>query len=89
MFPGGLLIETGDDLDLGRAMELTAAAVASDEIPTSFEVKFQHDGVLVRTDILERRARGEWRLIEVKAGALEDFAEPRGGGATNAAALLL
>jgi hypothetical protein len=44
-----------------------AAAVASDEIPTLLEGKFQHDGVLIRTDILERRARGEWRLIEVKA----------------------
>jgi phage terminase small subunit len=45
----------------------TAAEVASDEIPTLLEGKFQHDGVLVRTDILERQSKTQWRLIEVKA----------------------
>jgi hypothetical protein len=67
MFPGGLLIDTGEDLDLDKAMELTAAAVATDHIPAVFEATFQHDGILIRADILERRANAEWRLIEVKS----------------------
>lgn len=67
MFPGGILIETGDELDLAKAMELTAAAVPNHKIPALFEGTFQHDGVLVRTDILERLSRAKWRLIEVKS----------------------
>jgi hypothetical protein len=36
-------------------------------LPALLEAKFQHDGVLVRTDILERQSTTRWRLIEVKA----------------------
>ncbi|MGH9326943.1 MAG: DUF2779 domain-containing protein [Terriglobia bacterium] len=68
MFPGGLLIETGDDLNLGKALELTREAVSMPHVPAVFEATFQLDGILVRADILERRRNAEWRLIEVKSG---------------------
>jgi Domain of unknown function(DUF2779) len=32
-----------------------------------FEGVFQHDGVLVRVDVLHRRRDGRWRLVEVKS----------------------
>ena len=67
LFPGGALIEAGHE-ELDRALTLTAAAVGQGRAPALFEAAFRHDHVLVRTDILERRPRSQWRLIEVKSG---------------------
>ncbi|MGA2610709.1 MAG: DUF2779 domain-containing protein [Terriglobia bacterium] len=66
MFPGGVRIEAGHE-ELDKALELTAQVVAKGHVPALFEATFQHDHVLVRADILERHAKGKWRLIEVKS----------------------
>jgi hypothetical protein len=47
------------------------------EIPAIFEGVFEHDGVLVRVDVLHRRADGRWRLIEVKSISLREGRAPR------------
>ena len=66
MFPGGVRIEAGHE-ELDKALALTAQVVAKGQVPALFEATFQHDHVLVRADILERHAKGKWRLIEVKS----------------------
>jgi predicted RecB family nuclease len=66
MFPGGVRIEAGHE-ELDKALALTAQVVAKGQVPTLFEATFQHDHILVRADILERHAKGKWRLIEVKS----------------------
>ena len=66
MFPGGVRIEAGHG-ELDKALALTAQVVAKGQIPALFEATFQHEHVLARADILERHAKGNWRLIEVKS----------------------
>jgi hypothetical protein len=65
LFPGG--IEVGSEGGLGQAIRVTRELVANCEIPAIFEGVFEHDGVLVRVDVLHRRRDGRWRLIEVKS----------------------
>jgi hypothetical protein len=65
LFPGGVEVDgTGG---LGQALRNTRELVANPEVPAIYEATFEHGGVLVRVDILQRR-RGRWRLIEVKSG---------------------
>jgi predicted RecB family nuclease len=59
-------IEAGHE-ELDKALALTAQVVAKGQVPALFEATFQHDHILVRADILERHAKGKWRLIEVKS----------------------
>lgn len=40
---------------------------ANREVPAIFEGVFEHEGVLVRVDVLHRRRDGRWRLVEVKS----------------------
>ena len=65
MFPGG--VEVRSDGGLGQAIRATRELVANPEVPAIFEGVFEHGGVLVRVDILQRRRDGRWRLIEVKS----------------------
>jgi hypothetical protein len=66
-FPGGVPIP-GGATDPERALRETRAALASDA-PALFEPCFEHDGLRVFVDVLERDPDhpGGWRLIEVKA----------------------
>ncbi|MDR0776809.1 MAG: hypothetical protein LBE81_09260 [Azonexus sp.] len=64
LFPGGKLIDTDD---LGEALRLTQEVLAAQQRLPIYEATFQHDGVLVRTDILLPEADGAWRMIEVKS----------------------
>lgn len=64
-FPRGVLVGFGRGL--GDALERTASLLDDSSIPAIFEATFQHEGVLVRVDILERRPGNRWRLIEVKS----------------------
>jgi predicted RecB family nuclease len=64
LFPGG--VEVGSDGGLDQAIRATRELVANREVPAIFEGTFEHGGVLVRVDILQRR-RGRWRLLEVKS----------------------
>jgi len=50
LFPDGILI--GDNDDLTAALAATKAAMAAHPDRPIFEATFQHDGVLVRADLL-------------------------------------
>lgn len=65
-FPGGVLVDS-DVFHLEAALERTAALIDDAAVPAIFEATFQRSGVLVRVDILERRRKNRWRLIEVKS----------------------
>lgn len=63
-YPTGILIE--DEDDLSAALKSTKAAMeAYPDLPI-FEATFQHDGVLVRADLLLPTAAG-YRMAEVKS----------------------
>ena len=70
-FSGGVLIEEGYR-QREAALTHTAAVLADPTVSAIFEGAFEHNGVLVRVDILERIAGGDarsWRLIEVKSSS--------------------
>ena len=66
-FPDGVLVEAGH-LEAEKALAETRRLMADSSIPAIFEAAFLYDNVLVRVDVLERRPRNRWRLIEVKSG---------------------
>ena len=69
-FPGGVLIDTGGDLR--AAIEETHDLLARPGDVTLFEPTFEHQGILVKADVLVRK-RGKLRLVEVKAaGSVKD-----------------
>lgn len=62
--PGGVLIEASGG---GRRQQLAATRRAIDDgAQVIYEAAFEHQGVLVLVDILEKSRRG-WTLIEVKS----------------------
>lgn len=63
-YPGGHLI--GHDRNLKQALEETTTLLSDSGSAVLFEATFQHDGVLVRTDILHKRDEG-LHVTEVKA----------------------
>jgi hypothetical protein len=64
MFSGGVAVESRDR---ERAIRATRELIANPEVPAVFEGAFEHRGVFVRVDILQRRRDQRWRLIEVKS----------------------
>ena len=62
--PGGVLIDV-PHTERERRLRETAEALRGGA-KVLYEPAFEHDGVLVLADILERR-RGGWNLIEVKS----------------------
>jgi hypothetical protein len=66
-YPGGVLVEA-DHLHPEDAIAQTRALLADETIPAIFEAAFEHRGVLIRADVLERSTRGGFNLIEVKSG---------------------
>jgi hypothetical protein len=64
-FPGGVLVAS-DREHLAEAIRYTRELVANPNIPAVFEATFEHDGVLVRVDVLERCGTA-FRLVEVKS----------------------
>lgn len=67
LFPGG--VEVDGSRGLEAAIRHTQELVSNAEIPAIFEGTFEHDNTVVKTDILQRRDRGLWRLVEVKSTA--------------------
>src|SRR5262249_47962476 len=52
----------------------TAALMANCSVPAIFEAAFEHSGVRVRVDILERLPRGYWGMREVKSsGEVKEY----------------
>jgi hypothetical protein len=96
MFPGGVEVRNEEGLD--QAIRATRELIGNRDVPAIFEGTFEHNGVLVRVDILHRRRDGRWRLIEVKATTdvkdhdvgdvafLLNQTTGRSGGSTNAVA---
>lgn len=70
LFPGGVEVKGGS---LEEAIRITKELVANSEVPAIFEGTFEHQNILVKTDILQRREENQWRLVEVKStAALKD-----------------
>lgn len=65
-FPGGVLIENGYK-DHESAVHRTLVLLADRRVPAIFEAAFTYENIRVHVDVLERVARGGWRLIEVKS----------------------
>lgn len=69
-FPDGFLVE---DEDLTSAIATTKAHLNNNPNQTIFEATLEHDGLLVRADLLVPTNNG-YRLIEVKSsGGLKDY----------------
>ena len=60
---GGVLV---DDRDLGAALSTTRRLLGEAPRPL-FEATFEHDGVLVRADVVAPDGTGGWRVAEVKS----------------------
>ena len=66
LFPGGVLIEEAP-WEHAKAVTRTAALIADRSVPAIFEAAFEHSGVRIRVDVLERLPRGYWGMREVKS----------------------
>jgi predicted RecB family nuclease len=67
LFPGGVEANASGGLD--AAIRNTRELVANPGVPAIFEGTFEHNDVVVKTDILQRRKENHWRLVEVKSTA--------------------
>lgn len=65
LFPGGIEVCSREGLD--QAIRATRELIGNRDVPAIFEATFEHGGVLVRVDILDRRRDGRWRIIEAKS----------------------
>ena len=65
-FAGGVLV-ADDHEHLDDAIRATRELVGNAEVPAIFEAAFAYGSVLVRADVLERRSRSRYRLVEVKS----------------------
>ena len=52
---------------MDQAIRATRELIGNRDVPAIFEGTFEHNGVLVRVDVLYRRKDERWRLIEVKS----------------------
>jgi len=68
LFPGGVLIDESHEAFDG-ALAHTQSLLADPEVPALFEPAFEHRGVRIRVDILERLPEGRFRLVEAKSGS--------------------
>jgi hypothetical protein len=59
LFPGGILVDE-EPWERAAAVARTAALMADRSVPAIFEAAFEHSGVRVRVDVLERLQRGYW-----------------------------
>src|SRR5437868_10090729 len=65
LFPGG--VEVNGLGTIADSIRTTRELLANPEIPAIFEGIFEHGDVLVRVDVLQRRRKKRWRLLEVKS----------------------
>ncbi len=72
-YPGGLLI-SADHLHIPQALRQTREALASGR-DVIYEAAFEHQGILVRVDILRRLEDGSLELTEVKSSTKVDLAK--------------
>jgi hypothetical protein len=65
LFPGG--VEVDGSAGFCQVIRTTKELLANPQVPAIFEGAFEHEGILVKTDILQRRKENHWRLVEVKS----------------------
>ncbi len=68
LFPGGVEV-TEEPWEHARAVARTAAWMADTSLPAVFEAAFEHNGIRIRVDVLERLSSGTWGLREVKSSS--------------------
>jgi hypothetical protein len=72
LFPGGVLVEE-KPWQHAEAVLRTASLMANASVPAIFEAAFEHDGIRIHVDALERLGHGTWGLREVKSsGSIKD-----------------
>ena len=75
-----------DPPSLSEALAKTSSLISGGHPGPIFEATFEHDGVLVRVDVLEKVEGGGWAAAEVKSsGKVKDY--HRGDLATQVSAL--
>ena len=65
-YPGGRRI-SHDHRHIPHALEETRRLIGAGAAPALFEAAFEHGGVRVRADVLERLPAGGWRVVEIKS----------------------
>ena len=66
LFPGGVLVAEEHWRHV-EAMRRTRELIQDANVPAIFEAAFEHEGVRIRVDVLERLGDGRFGLREVKA----------------------
>jgi hypothetical protein len=66
LFPGGVLVDE-KPWEHAEAVARTRRLMADALVPAIFEAAFEHEGVRIRVDVLERLPGGAWGLREVKS----------------------
>jgi hypothetical protein len=66
LFPGGVEVEEKPWEHAG-AVARTVSLMADRSVPAIFEAAFEHSGIRVRVDVLERLPHGYWGMREVKS----------------------
>ena len=70
LFPGGVEVDGSGGLE--AAIRTTRELVKNPDVPAIFEAAFEHNDVVVKTDILQRREENRWRLVEATSIWLGD-----------------
>jgi len=66
LFPGGVLVAE-EHWRHAEAMHRTQELLGDPNVPAIFEAAFEHEGVRIRADVIERLVDGRFGLREVKA----------------------
>ena len=66
LYPGGHVV-SHDHRRISEALDETRSVVEAASAPAVFEAAFEHEGLLVRADVIERLPEGGWRIVEVKS----------------------
>ncbi len=66
LFPGGVLVDEAA-WHHAKAVTRTRRLLDDPDVPAIFEAAFEHEGVRIRVDVLERLPGGAWGLREVKS----------------------
>ena len=66
LYPDGHMV-SHDHRYIWEALAETRSVIEAGSAPAVFEAAFEHKGILVRTDVIERLPGGGWRLVEMKS----------------------
>lgn len=67
LFPDGVMVDADEGLNV--SVETTRHLIEEGHPGPIFEATFEHDGVLIRADVLSRDGRDGWHMAEVKSSA--------------------